>query len=100
VAVATIDESHELSSEDRELLARWKRPDFDASTGKGREVVLVGRLQRYLGIKIVDGQYGPRTAEDYRRRVGLLLGPELAAIVRAYEDRFGLAARTALGDGK
>jgi hypothetical protein len=72
-----IDERRELDDRDRELLRKWGFRTTDPA--RDRRLVLVGRLQRALGVTD-DGRYGPNTHENQREK-RLPLGPELSGIV-------------------
>lgn len=78
-------EAKELDDADHALLRAW-HIQWEVSSEKAREVVLVGRLQRALGVYVVDGMYGPHT-HDALRRQELPLGPELSRIVQTYARR-------------
>jgi len=84
-------ERKELDWDDFLLLrSHYLTPASDAA----REFVLVGRLQRALGMlgSDVDGIYGPRTHAALQRKE-LPLGPELSAIVSRWRTGWAWDAK-------
>lgn len=74
-----IDERAELDDLDRALL---RKCGLGEDAPEARSLVLVGRLQRRLGVTD-DGRYGPHTHTMLRRKEPRL-GRKLAAIVKEH----------------
>jgi len=83
-------ERESLDQDDINLLRRHGLAAPHLQGEKTRQIVLVGRLQRALGLTGLnrDGRYGPRTHELLRQKE-LPLGPELSKIVHAWRRRHG-----------
>lgn len=81
-------EHHTLGLADFELLRSWGfNPWAHPLPAEARKMVLVGRLQRKLGVTPVDGRYGPHTNAAYLRRSPNErphVGPELGLICATY----------------
>ncbi|KKL70792.1 hypothetical protein LCGC14_2101340 [marine sediment metagenome] len=76
-------ERAELDECDHALLRSWRVSPDDP---RARGIVLVGRLQTELGVRVVDGRYGPHTQAMLREKE-IPLGPELSSIVKEYRRR-------------
>ena len=76
-----------LDQDDIDLLRRHGIAAPHLHGARTREIVLVGRLQRALGLSglLRDGLYGCRTHTLLRDKE-LPLGPELSSIVRAWGE--------------